>query len=232
MNLILVPGFWLGADSWSKVIPPLEAAGHSVHPLTLPGLESPDTDRSSITLEDHVNAVVATVDSLSDPVVLVGHSGGGAIIHAAVDARPDRIIRAVYVDSMPLGDGDNITDELPVTAGEIPLPEWSEFDAEELTDLDDSLRDEFRAIAIPEPVRVATDPQVLADDRRFDVPATVITSAYPGSMIRELIGQGHAYTAELARIEDFEIVDLPTGHWPQFTRPADLARAILAAVDR
>ncbi len=232
MNLILVPGFWLGADSWSKVIPPLEAAGHSVHPLTLPGLESLDTDRSSITLDDHVEAVVATVDKLSDPVVLVGHSGGGAIIHAAVDARPDRIIRAVYVDSMPLGDGENITDEFVATAGEVPLPDWSEFEQEELTDLDDSLRDEFRAIAIPEPVRVATDPQVLDDDRRFDVPATVITCSYPGSMIRELIGEGHAYTAELARITDFEIVDLPTGHWPQFTRPADLARAILAAVDR
>lgn len=38
--------------------------------------------------------------------------------------------------------------------------------------------------------------------------------------------------AELARIRDVEYVDLPTGHWPQFTRPAELAQAILAAVDR
>jgi predicted metal-binding protein len=28
-----------------------------------------------------------------------------------------------------------------------------------------------------------------------------------------------------------EYVDLPTGHWPQFTRPEDLGRAILAAID-
>ena len=232
MNLILVPGFWLDADSWSKVIPPLEEGGHSVHPITLPGLESLEAVRSSITLSDHIDAVVARVDSLSDPVVLVGHSAGGAILHAAVDARPERIVRAVYVDSMPLGDGGNIADDLPVVDGEVPLPEWSEFGEEELVDLDDAGRNEFRARAIPEPARVASDQQLLGDDRRFDVPATVITSAYPGSMIRELIGQGHAYTAELARIKDFEIVDLPTGHWPQFTRPADLARAILAAVDR
>jgi hypothetical protein len=31
---------------------------------------------------------------------------------------------------------------------------------------------------------------------------------------------------ELAKIRDVEYVDLPTGHWPQFTRPGDLARAI------
>ena len=210
VNLILVPGFWLDADSWSKVIPPLKEAGHTVHPLTLPGLQSLDVGRSSITLGDHVDAVIATVDSLSDPVVLVGHSGGGAISHAVVDARPERIVRAVYVDSTPLGDGDNIADELPAIAGEVPLPEWSEFGDEELLDLDGPLRDEFRARAIPEPARVASDPQVLGDDRRFAVPATVITCSYPSSMIRELIGEGHAYTAELARIEDFEIVDLPT----------------------
>jgi len=29
-----------------------------------------------------------------------------------------------------------------------------------------------------------------------------------------------------------EYVDLPTGHWPQFTRPDDLAAVILAAIER
>ena len=37
---------------------------------------------------------------------------------------------------------------------------------------------------------------------------------------------------EFTKIRDVEYVDLPTGHWPQFTRPEDLARAILASVDR
>ena len=33
-------------------------------------------------------------------------------------------------------------------------------------------------------------------------------------------------------MRDVEYVDLPTGHWPQFTKPAELAQAILAAVER
>src|ERR671933_56334 len=124
MDIILIPGFWLDASSWDEVVPALEQAGHRPRPLTLPGMESKDADRSEITLRDHVDAVVRVIDSL-DPadgkVVLVGHSGGGAIAHAAVDARPDRVARVVYVDSVPLGEGGVINDELPVENGEIPL---------------------------------------------------------------------------------------------------------------
>jgi hypothetical protein len=35
---------------------------------------------------------------------------------------------------------------------------------------------------------------------------------------------------ELTKIRDVELVDLPTGHWPQFSRPEDLGRAIVAAI--
>jgi pimeloyl-ACP methyl ester carboxylesterase len=200
--------------------------------VTLPGMESPDADRSEITLRDHVDAVVELVDQVQDPVVLVGHSGGGAIIYAVADARPNRIVRTVYVDSGPLGDGDSINAELTVVDGEIPLPDWSEFEEQELVGLDEAGRREFRAKAIPSPGRVATDQQALQDERRYDIPATVITSTFPGPMLRELIDGGHPFTAELARVKDFEIVDLPTGHWPQVTRPADLAEAIITAVER
>jgi pimeloyl-ACP methyl ester carboxylesterase len=51
-------------------------------------------------------------------------------------------------------------------------------------------------------------------------------------MMRGWMAEGHPYVAELAKIKDVELVDLPTGHWPQLTRPKDLATAILAAVDR
>jgi pimeloyl-ACP methyl ester carboxylesterase len=165
------------------------------------------------------------------PVALVGPSGGGAIAHAAVDARPDQVARVVYVDSVPLGDGDAINDQLPVVDGEIPLPAWSVFGEEDLAGLDDRLRERFRAAAIPQPVGVATDRQVLRDPRRYDVPITVITCEFPAAMMRELIDKDHSYTAELAKVRDATLVDLPTGHWPQFTKPVELGAAIVAALD-
>lgn len=232
MDIILVPGFWLDASSWSGVTPPLTDAGHSVHPLTLPGLEATDAERGGIGLRDHINAVVETVDGIGGQVVLVGHSGGGAIIHGAVDARPDRVARAIYVDSGPLGEGGVINNELPAQGDEIPLPPWDGFEEEDLVDLNDELRAMFRARAIPQPKGVAYDRQHLHDQRRYDVPATVIACEFPSRLLNEWMDAGHPYVEELSRIRDVELVDLPTGHWPQFTRPAELGQAILAAVDR
>jgi pimeloyl-ACP methyl ester carboxylesterase len=233
MDIVLIPGLWLDGSSWDEVIPSLQQAGHRTHALTLPGMESIDADRSKITLRDHVDAVVAVIDSF-DPadgqVVLVGHSGGGAIAHAAVDARPDRVARAVYVDSVPLGEGAVINDELPAENGEMPLPDWSRFEEQDLIDLDDELRTRFRERAIPSPAHVASDPQQLFDERRYDVPITVISSEFPSAEIRELIEQGHPYVQELAKVRNVDYIDLPTGHWPQFTRPEELGRAILASV--
>lgn len=230
VDIILIPGFWLDAASWAGVTPALEQAGHRAHALTLPGLEAPDVDRRGIGLRDHVDAVVAVVDRLGGPVVLVGHSAGGAIAHAVADARPERVVRVVYVDAGPLGDGQVINDELPVIGNEIPLPDWSEFGEEDLRDLDEELRATLRARAVPQPAAVATDPQALADERRYDVPATLITCEFSSDQLREWVAQGHPYVAELAAMRDVEYIDLPTGHWPQFTRPVQLGEAIVAAV--
>jgi pimeloyl-ACP methyl ester carboxylesterase len=233
MDIILIPGFWLDASSWDEIIPALRQAGHRVQALTLPGMESKDADRSQITLRDHIDAVVEAIDSVdpaSGQVVLVGHSGGGAIAHAAADARPGRVARVIYVDSFPMGEGGLINDELPVENGEVPLPDWSLFEKEDLVDLDDDLRAAFRERAIPTPVHVASDRQRLSDERRYDVPATVIACEFSSAQVREWMAQDHPAMRELARIRDVGYIDLPTGHWPQFTKPAELGQAILASV--
>ena len=233
VDIILIHGLWLDGSSWDEVVPLLEQSGHRTHVLTLPGMEAKDADRSEVTLRDHVDAVVGVVDS-RDPVegkvVLVGHSAGGALAHAAVDARPDRVARVVYVASEPRGDGD-VGGDYPVENGKVPLPDWSFFDEEMMVDLDDERLATLRESAIPSPERVTRDPQRLSDDRRYDVPATVIACEFPSLMLRQWIEEGHPGAQELAKLRDVEYIDLPSGHWPQFTRPEELGRAILASVD-
>jgi pimeloyl-ACP methyl ester carboxylesterase len=227
MDIILVPGLWLDGSSWERVVPPLEQAGHRARPLTLPGLESKDADRSGVSLRDQVDAVVREIDAAGGPVLLVGHSAGAGIASAALDARPDRVARAVYVGGFPATDGEPLMAGFATKGGDLPMPDWSEFDDADLTDLDDAALARFRERAIPSPASLTTDPVRLTDERRYGVPVTVVCPEFTSDMLRTWIEQDMAPVREFRKVRDLEYVDLPTGHWPQFTRPDELAGILL-----
>lgn len=233
MDIILVPGFWLDRSAWDGVVPTLVDAGHTVHPLTLPGMEAFDADRSGITLADHVAAVVDAMDQLRDEaeIVLVGHSASGGLVYAATDARPGRVAHAVYVDSGPLADGEALNASFPAERTEYPLPGWDELDDDSLRDMTDEHRRRFHLMAIPQPAGTVREPHTLSSSpRRYDVPSTVIACEMSSGVLRGLMDEGHPFVAELALLNNYTIVDLPTGHWPMFTRPTDLGKAIIAAI--
>lgn len=230
MDVILIPGLWLDASSWDEVVPLLAEAGHHARPLTLPGMESRDADRTGVSRVDHVAAIVAAIDSADGPVALVGHSMGAGLAHAAVDARPDRVARAIYIGGFPDGDGAAGAG-FPEVDGEIPLFDWDDFDEADVRDLDEEARSRFRARAIPSPARAVNDPQQLSDERRYEVPVTMICPEFSSEMLRKWIADDLEPVRELGRISDVSYVDLDTGHWPQFTNPERLARAIIEAID-
>nr|BFF11515.1 hypothetical protein GCM10025699_28180 [Microbacterium flavescens] len=90
MDIILVPGLWLDASSWDPILPALREARHAPRPLTMPGVGAPATESADIGIQDWVDAVVAEIDGLGRPVVLVGHSGGGNVVWAAPRRGPAR----------------------------------------------------------------------------------------------------------------------------------------------
>src|SRR3954447_3273281 len=230
MTILLVPGLWLDGSSWQSVIPGLEQAGHRAVPITLPGMHSKDAERASVTLADRVRAVVAAIDAADGEVVVVGYSAGAGIAWAAVDARPDRVSRAILVGGFPTEDGAAIADGFPAQNGEVPFPDWAVFEDADLAGLDDAARDRFRERALPSPEQVVCGVQRLADERRYRVPVTAICTEYTSRMLREWIANDLAPVHEFPKIRDVNYVDLTTGHWPQFTRPGDLATAILIAI--
>jgi len=231
MNLLLVPGLWLDASAWSDVTHVLERAGHSVHPLTMPGVGAPAEESSEIGIADWVAAVVDEIDRATGLVVLVGHSGGGNVVYGAADARPERIARIVFVDTFPPGDGGSIW-EFPIVDGVVPFPGWDSFEEAEVADLDAATRASVEARTRSVPARVPTDSLRLSDERRRRVPTTMLTGTVSEAEIRRFIGEAPDWAAELAALEDLEIVELNSGHWPQFSMPDELGAAILAAVDR
>jgi pimeloyl-ACP methyl ester carboxylesterase len=229
MRVILIPGLWLDASSWDAVVPALEASGHTALPLTMPGTGIPAPAADSVGLAEWIAAVVAEIDAEPGPAVLVGHSGGGNVAWGAADARPERVARVVFVDTAPPPDGADIS-EFPVVEGVVPFPGWDVFDEPDIADLDEQTRARVAEAARSVPGRVPTDPVTLHDDRRHAIPVTILSGQLGEEQFRAMLAEWPRFAAEFGAIADVEVVRLGTGHWPQFSAPEVLVRALVTAL--
>ncbi|MFJ4996787.1 alpha/beta fold hydrolase [Microbacterium sp. NPDC088619] len=231
MDIILIPGLWLDASSWSDVTTELERAGHTVHPLTMPGTGLVAAESANIGIADWIDAAVAAVDAVGTPVVVVGHSGGGNVAWGVADARPDRVSRVVFIDTVPPPPGFGIS-EFEVVDGVIPFPGWDFFPAEDVDDLDDATRARTTPLTHSVPARVPTDEIVLGPGARHSVPVTLLMGAMDRETLDSELEQWSPYADEFRAIADAEVVRIGSGHWPQFSVPSRLADLMDAAISR
>ncbi|MET1008193.1 MAG: alpha/beta hydrolase [Propionibacteriaceae bacterium] len=105
-TFILVHGAYAESASWNGVAEPLLAAGHRVVAFAAP-LRSVATDAALL------SDLVRSVDG---PVVLVGHSYGGAII-TNVDRSAGEVVAAVYIAGFALEPGESCADASALTPG-------------------------------------------------------------------------------------------------------------------
>jgi pimeloyl-ACP methyl ester carboxylesterase len=230
-HFVLVPGFWLGGWAWDDVAAELQDRGHSVTAVTLPGLHDAEEGRASISWSDQVDALAAIVQQASAEVVLVAHSGGGFIASGVLDRDPRSVERVIYVDSGPATDGTAFDAELEPDLAEVLLPSFPELSARgaSLEGIPEDRLSEFRRRAVPEPGRVVHDTIHLDNDGRRDVASTLVCCSIDSATVQRLAEQGHPMFAEVAALRDVTFLDLPTGHWPMFSRPRDLAEALVTA---
>ncbi|MET0772174.1 MAG: alpha/beta hydrolase [Candidatus Limnocylindrales bacterium] len=222
--IILVPGFWLGAWAWDEVTAMLRADGHDVTPLTLPGLESKDADRSAVHFIDHVDAICAALTAAPAPAVLVVHSAAGFSGYAASDRMPERIAAMVYVDTAP-GKGALEPDFADVDK---PL-DWASIEEEEnLEGLTEDQKRTFRERAVPEPAAMLRETIELTNDARRHIPSTFICTGFSAADYQRYAREHPewAFLAGIPELTDATWIDLPTSHWPMWSRPADVARII------
>jgi len=221
--IVLVPGFWLGAWAWDEVAAMLRADGHDVEALTLPGLESAGADRSSITMADHVDAICDAVRAAGAPVVLAVHSGTGASGYGASDRVPELIAAMIYVDSAP-AKGALDPD---LTGAELPMPSLDELaENENLNGLSQAQLETFRDQAVPEPAGPVREAAELTNDARLDVPSTIICTGATSEQVKTWAEEGYAWLGGVSELRNVTWVDLPTSHWPMWSRPRELAEVI------
>ena len=223
--IVLIAGHWLGAWAWDEVLEHLDQTNAVA--LTLPGLDPEDPARTARTLEEQAEAVADVVTGLGGPVTLVAHSGANFPVSLVLDQHPELIHRMVWVDSGPVGPGSVFLPGFPEDAAELPLPAFDELGQQaSLEGLSDEVLDRFRTRAVPEPGPVLRERLDLSNDARRQIPTTLVCCSIPGAQMMELARSGHPMFAETAELTDVEILDLPTGHWPMWSRPGDLAEVI------
>lgn len=243
-TFVLVPGLWLGSWAWFAVTQQLRAKGHEVYPLTLTGhADKKHLIDVDINLDTHVLDVFNLIEyeGLSN-VVLVGHSYAGLVISGVADRGASKLAKLVYIDTAPLPNGVALLDFYPpdlrntyrqrvaVEGGgkRLPFPAWEEIDKMGTgKDLDPEMRAVIKARATDAPFG-AVKQQVHGINKasREKVPKTAIWCTYPSSQVRQMLEAGNAMFDELTT-PGWKFIDLPTGHWPMFSKPKELAEILM-----
>jgi pimeloyl-ACP methyl ester carboxylesterase len=117
-RFVLVHGAFGGAWSWEPVAGPLQALGHTVETLDLPGGGGDRTPVEEITLAACADRVCAVLAQRPEPAVLVGWSMGGVVVTQAAANCPERVASLVFVAAFMPSDGQSLVDLTRLPEGE------------------------------------------------------------------------------------------------------------------
>jgi pimeloyl-ACP methyl ester carboxylesterase len=236
-TFVLVHGSNVGGQVWRRVVPLLKDAGHGVFTPTLTGLgDEAHLLTEEVDLGRHIGDVVTVLDhhDLRD-VILVGHSYAGIVITGVAERVPERLRHLVYLDAWAQQDGKSIAELAPAVyeAGRegregagpgwrwsLPNPEatlrtWGLTDAAEIRWWIEQLR--------PHPLRTFEE-AVAAEN-----PAAV---ALPKTFILCTAGKAtespfHRFAGHARSRPGWRYRELPSGHLPMSTMPAELVAVLL-----
>ncbi|MER8236473.1 alpha/beta hydrolase [Streptomyces sp. NPDC094049] len=241
-TFVLVPGAWLGAWAWENTARALREHGHTALPLTLTGLaERADQGGPGTDVDTHIADITGFVErnDLRD-ITLVAHSYAAAPATGASGRLGDRLERVIYVDSAPFTEGMCMLDLMPPSAADelrrqvdasgdgwqLPMPPFEVLALSgSLDGLDEDRRDALRSHATPQPFGTYTQRLVGPTEPGPGVDRVLITCHdFTG-----LLDAGVPMLAYLTQ-PPWRRFDLPTGHWPMLSAPAELADILDKAV--
>jgi pimeloyl-ACP methyl ester carboxylesterase len=236
LSYLLVHGSWQGGWCWDGVRSRLEARGHRVLAPTLPGHADPSGQAGGIAHADYVAVAEAALETADEqPVMLVGHSFGGAVITQLADRRPERIARLVYVAAFVPRDGESVGDILPpeFRAGleqlgrarpdrAVALP-WELWRSAFMQTNDEQTARRAYARLVPEPWAPIFEPVRLSYRASPAVPAAFVVFRHDRTM-----PPGYWHPQMTSRLETPEIIELDGDHEAMLTAPDRLAEALPA----
>ena len=229
-TFVLIHGGWHGGWCWYKVVSCLERQGHAVVAPDLPSHGRDKTPTASVSFQTYVDSVCGVLDAQTEPVILAGHSMGGAIITQVAEHRPNKIRLLVYVSAFLLPDGKSLLSVAEEDATGLVLPNLVFNENRSIATMrEESLKEVFYADCPDEDVALAKTllvPQAIAP-----LPTPVHTTPQRfGSIPRAYVeclqdkalspaAQKRMYSALPCR----KVASMDTSHSPFFSAPGELA---------
>jgi pimeloyl-ACP methyl ester carboxylesterase len=236
-RFVLVHGSFSGAWSWERVIGPLEAAGHVVDTLDLPGAGEDQTPVEEVTLARCAARVVEVLEQRPDRAVLVGVSMGGVVITQAASDAPDRVASLIFVCAFMPANGQSLLDltRLPegkddqiqanlVISGDPPVATMSSAAAAAAA-VFNRCTPEQTAMAL-----ARRRPQAVAP---FSTPVDVdeaVLAAIPRSYVLTTADRSLPPPLQRRMVREHpcrRVVELDTGHAPYLSMPDELAATLI-----
>jgi pimeloyl-ACP methyl ester carboxylesterase len=232
-TFVLVHGSFHGGWCWEKVAPRLQAAGHRVLVVDLPGRAGDTRPLATLGLDDYATLVADVVSAQAEPVCLVGHSMGGVVITAVAERLPERIQRLVYVCAFLPQSGQSLldlakTDDESVLMRNLVLDEANGIHsvrpegARESFYHDCSAADAERATArlCAEPLAVVATPVQTTAARFGRVPRAYVETTEDRAV-------GPSLQRRMCAAQPCVVVALQSSHSPFYSQPEALAHLLV-----
>lgn len=228
-TFILIHGSWHNAWNWHKVVPLIEAAGHRVICIDLPGMGRDKTPVKEVTLQKSVAKITEVIDQQPDKLILVGHSKNGIMVSQAAEYRPDKMEALVYLAAYLVPDGKTQREYAVQDTGGVLKPYVIFDESTQSTTLDpviykeglyadceDDIVEMAKLLLSSEPVNTGTTRLELTDENFGRIPRyyiecledRAVTPYMQQKMYMELPCQ--------------KVYQLKSSHSPFFSRPEEL----------
>jgi pimeloyl-ACP methyl ester carboxylesterase len=237
-TFVLIVGAWHGGWTWRPVAQHLRAAGHRVLTPTLPGIAD-GADPEQYSLADVSDFIVDLVErhDLRD-VTMVGHSWGGYPMTGAAPRLASRLRKLVYWSAFVPAEGTPLMDEVPPHYVElftklaaesgnnsVTLP-FDIFATGFMQDAEEKVQRLVHSLLAPQPMRYLREPVKPVDPAALGIPASYVISSEDISLPPGEWGWTPRFPQ---RLGDVAVIETPGSHEANFTRPAELAEALVKA---
>ncbi len=235
---VLVHGSWHGGWCWTAVAKHLTEQGHKVYAPTLAG-HGPDVERAGVTHQDCVDSLVQYIEERDlRNVILVGHSWGGNTVCGAAPRIADRLQRLIFWSAFVLNDGESTLDVLPPhyvalfrqlanssSDYTVSLP-WEVWRGVFMQDSGEETARLVYSLLSPEPMNVY---EATLDQKAFfklSIPKSYLLTRQDISLPPD---EYPWYPRFGNRLGAHKYVEVDGSHEACFTRPIELANAIIEA---